>query len=260
MIGQKELFDRLDKYDLNTLPKSNLVIGEYGCGKHSFINFVCNKFKLEYIDITNELSNEFILDLYTNSQPSLYVIDINELSKKSRYINKENSILKFVEEPPINAYIFILCEYDSQIINTIKNRCVEWKFSNYTIDELRTFKTFNDIKIYNILNTPGKLINSKDESFYSNLFELCDTIIVKINKANISNTLSLDRYLETYDVDMFLKALKYIVYMKCCETYTNKLFLKYDLIIKYIEKAHCLGISLKQLFDNFLLELKLIDD
>ncbi len=260
MIGQKNLFDRLNNYDINTLPKSNLLIGEYGCGKHSFIKCVCDKFNLEYNDITNELSNEFILDLYSNTQLKLYVIDINELSKKHRYINKENAILKFVEEPPLNAYVFILCEYDSQIIDTIKNRCIIWQFSQYTIDELKTFKSFDNIKVYSLLNTPGKILSSKDEMFYSNLFNLCDTIILKIKKANVSNTLSLDRHLEIYNIDLFFNALKQVVYDECCKTYTNSLFLKYDLINKYIEKSHCLGVSLKPLFDNFLLELKLIND
>ncbi len=96
--------------------------------------------------------------------------------------------------------------------------------------------------------------------FYSNLFNLCDTIILKIKKANVSNTLSLDRHLEIYNIDLFFNALKQVVYDECCKTYTNSLFLKYDLINKYIEKSHCLGVSLKPLFDNFLLELKLIND
>ena len=260
MIGQRALFNRLNNYNIDNFPISNLLLGEFGCGKHSFVNYVCDLFNIEVVDISNDISIDFILNLYENTNLVSYIIDINKLSEKSRYINKENALLKFIEEPPLNSFIFVLSEYESQVIDTIKNRCVIWRFSSYTLDELKKFKKFDDDIIYSILNTPGKLINSNDESFYIDLFNLCDKIIEKISKANISNTLSLDRYLETYDLDLFLKTLRQVIYNKCCYVYTNKLFDEYCLINKFIEKSHQLGISKKQMFDNLLLELRCIND
>lgn len=260
MIGQNKLFDRVNRYNINTFPRANLIIGEKGCGKHSFVVYLCDRLEVNYVDISSNVSNEFLLDLYKDTQLAVYVIDINELASKSRYINKENALLKFIEEPPTNSFIFILAEYETQVIDTIKNRCVIWKFSPYTIDELKIFKVFNDIKIYTALNTPGKLLDSKPEEFYLELFDLCNTIIHKIKQANVSNTLSLDRHLEKYDINLFLRVLKIILYNECCVNYSQELFIAYDLVNRYIEKSHTLNISKKQLFDNFLLDLKTIND
>ena len=50
------------------------------------------------------------------------------------------------------------------------------------------------------------------------------------------------------------------MYNECCVNYSQELFMAYDLVNRYIEKSHTLNISKKQLFDNFLLDLKTIND
>lgn len=262
MIGQTKLIDRIEKYNITTFPKSNLFIGEFGCGKHSLIEYFCDKFKIDCVDISNDISNELLMNLYQKTQSTAYIININVIAQKHKYINKENAILKFIEEPPTNAFIFVLAEHDFQIIDTIKNRCVKWEFFRYTIDELKQFKVFDDDKLYlySILNTPGKLLNSESEEYYETAFELCNTIIHNINRANISNTLSLDRHLEKYNCEVLLKILKFLLYNEYCKTYEEKFFNAYDLTINYIDKLHVLNVSSKYLFDNFILDLKSIYD
>ena len=260
MIGQEKLFERLVT---SRLPKSNLFIGEEGCGKHSFVKEICDRHKLDYVDITDDISKELVDELYISSKICAYVIDIVALSKKSRYINKENAILKLVEDPPQSSVIFILAEYESQVIDTIKNRCVIWKFESYTHDYLKEIKYYSDDRIYTLLNTPGKVIQGNDESYYQKLFGVCESIISNIHKANISNTLSLEKYMDFsddtgYDLDLFFRCMKFMLYQKFLEDITH--IDAFDLTTQFIEKLHTLNVNEKSLFDNYILELKGIYD
>lgn len=270
MIGQDKLYKRLRNYRLKTFPVSNLFIGNVGCGKHLFMKEVCRRFNLPYVDITDNISKDTIDELYIKSTPTAYYIDLIKLTETTRHINKENAILKFVEEPPLNSIIFILAEYESQIIDTIKNRCVEWKFAPYTIKELKEVKELNNDILYHILNTPGKLINSKDEVYYMNLFALCDTIIKNIARANLSNTLSLEKHIvltkdevedvDKYDLEIFLDTMKYRLGDISIHL-LNELDLKAFIYTnKIIDKSHTLNINKRYLLDNYLIGLKEIYD
>lgn len=270
MIGQDIFYRRLRNYRLKTFPKSNLFIGSNGCGKHLFIKEICQRFNISHIDITDNISKDTIDDLYIKSIPVAYCINLIKLTETTRYINKENTLLKFIEEPPLNSIIFILAEYESQVIDTIRNRCVEWKFSPYTINDLKKVKKLNNDILYHILNTPGKLINAKDEEYYSNLFELCDTIIKNIARANLSNTLSLEKHIvltkdevedvNKYDLEIFLDTMKYRL-GDISINLLNELDLKAFIYTnKIIDKSHTLHINKRYLLDNYLIGLKEIYD
>lgn len=257
MIGQDKLIEKLNNYDIHNFPQSNLILGLKGCGKHYFVNQVSNKLNLEIIDISFDISNEFIDELYITSLPKIYLIDIVALSKKSRYVNKENAILKFIEEPPKGAIIFILAESVSQVLNTLKNRCIIWQFAPYDINTLKQFKLFNNDDIYRIVNTPGMLLEINDEDYYTKLFAFCNNIIININRANTANTLSLRNHIECnkgeYSLSLVLKCLSYI-------TYKQNDLEAYLLINEYLRRTYVLNISETKLFDSFILKLKDIYD
>lgn len=259
MIGQKAIVNQFNSYDVKNFPQSNLLIGEYGCGKHHLVTMLCSKFNIECVDISHDISHEFLIDLYLNTTKTAYIIDINEIAKKSRHINKENALLKFIEEPPVNSFVFVLVEHDVQVIDTIKNRCVVWKFAPYIEKELREFKSFNDSRIYNVLNTPGKLLESSQEEHYVKAFELCESIINNLPKANVSNVLSLSRYLEEYKLIELLIILKNVLYNKLMD-YDDKHFKAYQLVNECIEKTFVLNINELYLFCDLLIKLKTLYD
>ena len=263
MIGQNKIIRRLNSYTIENFPKSNLLIGEKGCGKHSLVQLACNKLNVPMIEITHSLSDEFITDLYTRTERVVYIIDINALAKSSRYVNKENTILKFVEEPPINAVIFILAEYDSQVIDTIKNRCIIWQFKPYDLKTLKEFKNLDNDLLYSLLNTPGKLLNYKTEDSvdYAKLIDICKLIIENIDRANISNTLSLDRHLENFSLEDFLKCLKLLVYNNYMKSeFDNRYWKAFELTKQFINRSIILNINEQQVFDEYLLRLKQLYD
>lgn len=264
MVGQDKIINKLKMFNFNTFPRSNLLIGDNGCGKHTFIQEICNQFNIESHNISDIITNDLLSDIYISPHEALYIIDINELSKKFRYINKENAILKFVEEPPDNCIITVLVESPKQIIDTIKNRCIVWSFDKYDINTLKLFKQFSNESLYQLLNTPGKIISCKDESYYNDLLSLCNNIICNITKATVSNSLSLEKYVfgddVLYDVDLFFKCM-YINLFDMYIKYNDDRLLKcYFLTQEYIEKNQVLNINKKYLFDSYILKLKQIYD
>lgn len=263
MIGQNKLIYRLNSYTFEDFPRSNLLIGEKGCGKHTLIKTMCDKFGITMVEMTYSISDEYISSLYTKPEPAVYVIDINALARTGRYLNKENAILKFVEEPPMNAFIFILVEYDSQIIETIKNRCIVWAFTPYSLKTLKEIKDLDSDLIYSLLNTPGKLLEYEKEEGedYSQLINICKLIIENINKANISNTLSLDRHLKIFSLEDFLKCLKLLLYNNYKESnFNEKYWAAFELTNEFIKKSVILNINENQMFDEYLLRLKQLYD
>ena len=235
-----------------------LLVGERGCGKHTTIERFCKNNYLESVDISDEVTDEFISDLYLRTTPTVYIIDINRMAEKVRYINKENALLKFIEEPPMGCYIYILAEYMSQVIDTISNRCVVKKFQPYSVSTLRNVKQLSDDRLYTLLNTPGKLLSCESEEYYLKRFSLCDSIIHNIHRANVSNTLSLDRHLEEYSVQDILKVIKLHLHDECVSNGTSYYSCAYDVVSKYLERSLVLNINEKNLFDSFLLELKMV--
>lgn len=262
MIGQKVIEDRLSEYDFSSFPQSNLVIGDKGAGKHMFIDMVCEKFSLSCEDISEDISKELIDDLYLRTGRSVYVIDIVKLAKKHRYINKENALLKFIEEPPMLSKVFILVENKAQIIDTIINRCVLWEFLPYSIADLSRFKkNFGDPAIFTLLDTPGKVIEAREEEYYKGLFEVCNSIVANIHRASVSNTLSLSKHLsfvdaDKYELKLFLRCLKLVMCNQYICTNDEKYYRSFELINEYIRKCGILNIDHKALFNSFILKLK----
>lgn len=264
MIGQDKIQQRLDMYNYTTFPQSNLIVGEVGSGKHTFIKEVCDKLGLPCIDISTNIDREYLDGVYLSVERKVYVIDIIEISKNHRYINKENALLKFIEEPPITSIIFVIAEYESQVLDTIKNRCVLWKLSPYNIEILKQFKQFDNSRIYTLLNTPGKLLDSEEPSYYEELFDICANIVNNISRANVSNTLSLSKYLTftggSYEFTLLLGCIKLVLYEQYVTTYDDRHDAGLRLVSDYIDRSHVLNVNEKNLFSSFILKLKDIYD
>lgn len=186
MIGQEKLLNKLKDYSLDTFPRSVLLEGKRGCGKHLFCKEISKKLNLELVDITKNLTLEYINEIYINPIPKIYLIDVSLIS-----IKEQNIILKFVEEPLKNSYILLLCENENQVIATLKNRCQKWIFENYKDFELSSFAPGPlDDYYFKIFDTPGKLlsIGGVDLKAYE---ELSVKMVDKLKVASLPNTLSI---------------------------------------------------------------------
>ena len=228
MVGQTKLLQQLNKYTIDTFPRSVMLLGERGIGKHTMVEHIAaNILHLPVVDITENISKEFISQIYLNPNPLLYIIDLNKMTEK-----ESNIILKLVEEPINTSFLILLADNKNSVLNTILNRCVVFELSQYKREELQLFtKGCKDEElILNIVRTPGKIINLNLDNF-SDLVNLCNTMVNKLTNASYLNTLSIanklnykDEY-NKFDVDLFFDVLLY------CE-FKDYLDNKHDLSLK----------------------------
>lgn len=210
MIGQQNLLKKLNSYTIDTFPRSLLLIGEKGIGKHTLVSYINeNIIKFPLLDITENISDEYISAIYRNPNPYIYLIDLSKLTEK-----EQNVILKFIEEPLINSFIIILAESRTLILNTVLNRCISFDLEPYTKEELETFlptKEKSDL-LLSILRTPGKILCSKVSDIEA-MYNLSENICNNLAKANYANALSIankinlkDEY-DKFDIEIFFDIL-----------------------------------------------------
>ena len=136
IIGQQKLLSKLDTYyNMNNLPKTQMLIGPSGCGKHTFAKHSADKFSLDYLEIKEDVSNEDLIDYLHSTINTLYVIDLSKFTEK-----EQNTFLKALEEPSKSAYFILLANSEAGILNTILNRCIKHTFEPYTKEQIEQLR------------------------------------------------------------------------------------------------------------------------
>ncbi len=254
--GQERICTFIDNSTLDDFPRSLMLIGEKGSGKHLLCSYICNKFNLESLDITDSISLELINQINERVNPYLYIIKINSLTVK-----EENTILKLLEEPLKNAYLVLLTETDNGILPTILNRCQIWRLQNYSKEFLKTFLSEDNPELLSIANTPGQILEMQGNNF-KDMYALCDKIVNKITEASIPNILTISNKLAFKDEkDKFNYRLTLLLIKELlCKYYRDLTQIKYlkayisvNDLLKTIKNAM---IDPKILFDKWLLEVR----
>lgn len=262
MIGQLKLLNRIDNFTWTTFPSSVIFEGDFGCGKHLLCTYLSEKFNVALQDISLNITSDFILNCYINSLPMLYMIDINKIMSSKNNVVVQNALLKFIEEPPQEAKICILCEHKSQLLPTIQNRCQLFVFEKYSIEELESFAEVDLLpELYYIYNTPGKILSVHDVTVVTDIIQLVDNIIENIHKASVPNILTIINKLDLgtgsgYDINVFISFMKYQLINKLKLRSDDKYIKYYKLTKRLSEQLLLLNVNKQLLIENYLLELK----
>ena len=185
-------------FNNSKLPNTILLTGPKGSGKSTFIYHFINyllslnesqRYSVE--DFSIDPQNKTYLNICNNTHPNFHLLENNsneEIIKieyvknilkflsKSTYnsnikivmidnaeylnISSANALLKVLEEPSDNTFFFIVHNNSSKIPNTIKSRCVEFKYSFSLIEKKKILS-----KILNAYNFNFSLENL-DSLFY----------------------------------------------------------------------------------------------
>ena len=209
MIGQAKLKRELERYGLNDLPHTIMFRGDDGCGKHVIVKELTDRLGIELVDITNDLNFETISSIYEKASLCAYVIDLSESNDR-----QQNAILKLLEEPVSNSYIFVLVERNGHVLDTITNRCVIFDFEPYSDEELLATqpKGRDYSKSIAFCRTPGRLLQT-NESTIDDCELLCEAIVTRIGMSRLPNALTIakrvnckDEY-DKIDFRMFIDVL-----------------------------------------------------
>lgn len=255
IIGQRKLLSTLNSFTLDTFPRSCIFIGEKGIGKHTFVNYIKeNILKLPLIDITDNISYEYILDIYQNPNPAIYFVNLSTVTEAT-----QNALLKFLEEPLNNSFICLIAESKANVLPTILNRCRQFLFEPYSREELSTFITEEkdrDLLLF-VLRTPGKILNSYVKNM-SEMLEICNKIVNKLNIASFPNTLSIARKInfkdqyDKYDLDIFLDMLCIACFNDYIKSNSNRSLYMYQLIKSEKQKLVDSRLNKEIFFDHLL--------
>ena len=304
MIGQERLRRQINNLDLNTFPKSLLVIGDEGSGKHLLVNEIAKRLNLQIVELDEGISLDTINEIYISVLPCIYMLDMDVISKTRRNDIQQNKILKLLEEPPKAAFIILLSESKTTIIDTILNRCQVWKMDPYSENERQEIygKADNFIeKGHRFITQPGQLINASTNNL-DYLDTLTSNIRDNIYRANTSNILTIkdrinfctnysyinendnlpligdkntvyidtvercrykyehDSYepVEELDISIFLSYLKGKLIDSLSDNYSDYCLSMIQLTEKLSNDLKILNVDKKLLFENYLVNLKLL--
>lgn len=239
LIGQKNLLKKLDSYTIATIPKTILFLGEEGCGKRTFANYVANRLDLKVVEINEVLEPDVISDYQYNPVNTLYIIDLRNFLKKEG--KAQNAFLKFIEEPGKNSFIILTANSEIGILPTILNRCTKLYFESYTIDELKSLHWLTPSSneyMYKVCRTPGQLL-ATSEFDVNTACQLSNTILDNIKQLSFDRLLASSFYInlknreDQVSLSLFLNTIICLAY----ESYLTK---KRDtdlIIYKYAAQA-----------------------
>ena len=257
LIGfEKEYNDLLKRYKSNNLPNSILIHGLSGIGKRTFLNkLVKNIINIEFKD--NNVDHH--LNLFkNNTHPNIKIIEkeidsktgkiksnitIEQIRKLKTFLNSTttiqnsskivivdsadylnissaNSMLKILEEPKENTYIFLISNQISLLLPTIRSRCLKIKFNTHNLTNFTNIIKDNIDEISNeeinfyfelTYGSPGTTILYYNNDFLD-IFQLSIKCLLsndldddKINLSNILSKLTNDEF------NNYLSMLKFIL-------------------------------------------------
>ena len=257
LIGlEKEYNDLIKRYKSNNLPNSILIHGLKGIGKRTFLNkLVKNILNIEFKD--NNVDHH--LNLFkNNTHPNIKIIEkeidsktgkiksnitIDQIRSLKTFLNSTsviqnsskivivdsadylnissaNSMLKILEEPKENTYIFLISNQISLLLPTIRSRCLKIKLNTHNLTNFTNIIKDNIDEISNeeinfyfelTYGSPGTTILYYNNNFLD-IFQLSIKCLLSNdlddNKINLSNILSK---LTNDEFNNYLSMLKFIL-------------------------------------------------
>ena len=257
IIGHQNIIDNLlYKFENNTLHNSLIFFGQNGIGKTTLaFNFISKVLKI----IDNNNYNSHIGLLHKNSHPNIrYItrsydetkdktseyISIDQIRGLNNFINQSsfnnipkfiifdsadyfnknssNSLLKILEEPSNNTYFILISHQLSNILPTIRSRCIKFYFNKPSKDIFHEIMKNENIDInkdnidflYLLSNgSPGitiKISSDKMNDLYNSIVD-----ITNYKKNDLSKKIyDLSEYVSSFSNDeykVFLMLLRFIL-------------------------------------------------
>ena len=255
IIGYDVLFKQILNGLINKKISNSLIFfGDKGIGKKTFTLSLLNKFynhfdsntntsnliynnthpniiniSTEYDQKTKKMKNDISIDQIRNILPFMKNSSLNNISKfliidttDDLNISSSNSLLKILEEPNSDTYNILLVNQISQLLPTIRSRCIKFFFPNPSFENFSKIiiNNNNDIKnetikfLYDLSNhSPGlalNLFNDDINLILKNLFDIFK------EKKSISNKIdSLSSEVSKYsnnEYKVFLYIIKFILH------------------------------------------------
>lgn len=263
IIGQDEICNRIEFLTIDSFPKTLMLIGLDGSGKHNIAKFISERFNTEYKDITDSIKLDTIFEIYDSTIPTVYLIDVDKITVK-----EENVLLKCIEEPPKYAFMVLIAESTNGILKTVLNRCQIWTLCRFSNEFLKNkIKEHNEVKDENldflsaILNTPGKIemnpamtvLQMKDCA--EKIFKYIGTINFA-NLLKVSNFIAFDRDKNKFDVKIFCDVLIYVITEMYFDDFLSPInYTLYNKTLNLKKSLKIPNVDSKMIFEHYLTDI-----
>lgn len=241
LIGNNDLIESLlSNYFKKTLSNSLIFSGQKGIGKTTAVFYLVNRIykninlnninliyanthpNIRYLkknidEKTNKLKKNISIDQIRELEVFLNQSTLNNLSKfiiidSADDLNNSsaNSLLKSLEEPKKNTYFFLIAHQISNLLPTIRSRCINYVFEKPTYEEFSLIlKKNNSLIDLSDINFLYYVVNGSSgmalEIYSDNIIDLFNNIIqIFIDKESLSsNILNLANEISKYSNDEF---------------------------------------------------------
>ena len=273
MIGQNGLLSVIDEQIfMDEFPRFSIIVGPKGSGKKTLTLAIAYALEVHraFIEPKVDAVREMIKNAYTVKEPILYVID----NADTMSVQAKNAMLKVCEETPNNAYIVMLVNDISSVLDTLKSRAGIYYMQPYTPQEIRKFGDTQNLNereleiIADICETPGDVVLMKSygiENMYNFVQKVVDNIadVSSANALKIADSISFKDGKDGYDIELFLKTFKSICGNELKRAVANndiETQMYYSAGIKVVtntlNQIKIIGINKGALFDMFILDIR----
>ena len=229
----------LDNYKNKSLANSIILYGQKGIGKRTFLDNLI----IDFLNLNQNIHNidHQINLVYKHSHPNIrYIhkeyddklkkfkknITINQIRNVFNFfyestidgaskfiiidstddlnINASNSLLKILEEPTYNTFIFLISHNFSSLLPTLRSRCLKIKFKNHTYEN---FNKILNIKINNKNDEENKFLYDLSNGSPGIALKLVDDDISNIYNDIIFSLINSDQ-LSEIDINLSLRLSK----------------------------------------------------
>lgn len=267
MIGQRNINNFIDQIiDQGNFPRSCIIEGNVGSGRKTLAKVIAEKLgtPIEILeDHKTDTIKRMIEDSYTIPEPLIYLIPDFDIA----HVNAKNSVLKVIEEPPINARFILTVTNLENTPTTIRSRCQVFKLDPYTVEDLTEY-----CNRYDIDKSLLPKITSVCETFYDvdilvgygvkEFFDFSEKVTQHLAKVSLANALKINHSISTkkddgkYDLKLFLRAMNESwldVYKKTSDPiYLNLI----EVTSQWLAKASLVSANKSMIFDLWVIECK----
>tara|TARA_Y100000992_G_C21259885_1_gene490662 strand:+ start:235 stop:1161 length:927 start_codon:yes stop_codon:yes gene_type:complete len=299
LYGHTDSFSELKNlYDGSCFPSKILFTGKKGIGKsttaYHLINYIFSIKESHPYDFKNfkidNLNKSFKL-IQNNSHPNFFHIglkgekkniDINQVREMYNFVNKSsfynknkivliddaeflnksssNALLKIIEEPNANLYFILILDNEKYISETLKSRCIEYKFkNNFETTELIVNNFFNESKMSSISTNIKH--DSLTAGFYIEIIEFLDTHKFNSNEITVKDLILFMMQKKLYK-DSFLRKNLFLIiqlyFIKNKEINSKEFFFKYKHFIDKLNNVLKFNLDIESFFIEF--KSKILDE
>ena len=179
-------------------------------------------------------------------------------------INGQNALLKTLEEPNKNTYIFIICHNENNVLDTIKSRCSVYKihdlsyndWKNAILQENKDIINFDEEDIMDLYNQSNKSVSLALQMIEFDIFNFQNKILELLLNKNILEIHKFSSDLEDNNNFYMFKISMDIIFNKLFAIFYNfNNNINNNIYYKLSEK-----LSIKKLMDNYEYFNKIISD